>query len=362
MWNWQTEGEASLVKRIAAWILAAATLTACAPHARPTTAPVTGVPRTASASVASQQPFDIGMHYQFILDSQRDSGAIAMNPQQLLINPYFANLAAKALLYRPDSLPHVQRYMEWYVAHLNPDGTIDDYRVVDTREVATGDADSTDSYAATFLSLVNAWVEAGGDVDWVVQNRRKLDKVVTAIIAVTDKDGLTWAKPGHFMKFLMDNCEVYRGWMDWSALMQRLGDPSAAAARRKADRILAALPRFKQADGNWGYGINRFGSLHSSNTSRRFYPDAVAQVFPLAFGLTEEGNGYQALDGAQPRWRHLEASDFPWLLPAYAAALAGDKQAAREALKLVAELHPTLTWPWFIAESAWVIETFRVMN
>ena len=52
------------------------------------------------------------MHYQFILDSQRDSGAIAMNPQQLLINPYFANLAAKALLYRTESLPHVQRYME----------------------------------------------------------------------------------------------------------------------------------------------------------------------------------------------------------------------------------------------------------
>lgn len=341
-----------MVKLALLFLLVVAMLPACAP-ARRAQSPRMPVSSSADDTVA---------HVQFILDSQRPSGAIAMRPDQGVINPYFGNLAARALLRASGHLLPVQRYMNWYLAHLKPDGTIDDYHVADGQEISTGDADSTDSYAATFLSLVAAWIEAGGDSEWVARNREKLDQVTRAITAVTDQDGLTWAKPGYPSKLLMDNCEVYRGWLDWSRLMSSQGDHSSAAlAHRRSEQVRAALLSFRQPDGLWGWAITRRGSLVESD-GHRFYPDSVAQVFPLVWGLTDEASGFRAMDAAQPTWRKLQAGDFPWLLTAYAAALAGDLESARQALASIREQHPDLQWPWFVAESAWVIETRRLVR
>jgi hypothetical protein len=327
------------------------TISGCS-FATPVSAPLS--PPTTGGS------FEVGRHFAFIREAQRASGAIAMTPRQLLINPYFANLAAKALLFEKGNLPHVQRYMEWYLAHLNPDGTIDDYRVEDGAEIASGTYDSSDSYAATFLSLVAAWVEAGGDPGWVSHNRSGLNRIANAVIAVTDSDGLTWAKPGYAYKLLMDNCEVYQGWVDWARLLTRRGEIlQAADAHRRANGVRKALPKFQLADGSWGWGIHRIGFVAGSSPDR-FYPDAIAQLFPLIWGLNGEAGSYQAFDSAQPQWRHLQASDFPWLLPTYAAALVGDRAAVRQALAQVETMHGDLRWPWFVAESAWAIQAWMV--
>lgn len=284
-----------------------------------------------------------------------------MTPGGAAINPYFANLAARALLRAPDNVAAVERYMDWYIAHLNPDGTIDDFRVENGQEVASGDFDSADSYAATFLSLTAEWVEAGGDVAWIARHRADLDRVAGAIVAVTDRDGLTWAKQGYPAKLLMDNCEVFRGWTDWARLLRQLGDTAGAkAAQRRADRLQQGLGRFVQRDGLWAWALNQQGGYSAADT-RRFYPDAVAQVFPLIWGLADNPAGFKAFDAAHPDWRALRAGDFPWLLPAYAAALAGDAPAAEAALAAVQQRYPDLGWPWYIAESAWVIETAAVL-
>lgn len=327
-------------------------LPACSP-ARPALQPQVGAVTAVYAA---------GDHYRYILASQRPTGAIAMTPDQASVNPYFGNLAAKALLRAPGHLFAVERYMNWYLAHLKPDGTIDDYRVKGGREVTTGDADSTDSYAATFLSLVAAWTDGGGDPGWVVRNREKLERVAGAVAAVTDRDGLTWAKPGYPQKLLMDNCEVYRGWQDWSRLLNSQGEHlPALIALRRAERVQAGLSRFRQPDGLWGWAITLDGDLLRSDGGR-FYPEGVAQVFPLIWGVSDDRSGYRALDTAHPRWRGLKAGDFPWVLPAYAAALSGDRGGAREALAAVRERYGNLRWPWFIAESAWVIETESLLR
>lgn len=356
-------GGAILFRHTVALFLCAAIVSACTTPE--TTAPAMARPQRVTLAGRSRDtlaPPDLEPHYRYILASQRSTGAIAMTPGQGGVNPYFANLAARALLTRPGHLEAVQRYMDWYLAHLNPDGTMDDYVVRDGRESATGDADSTDSYAATFLTLVAAWTEAGGDAAWLHKNRPGLEAVAGAIGAVTDDDGLTWAKPGYGHKLLMDNCEVYRGWADWSRLLQNQGDQlGAVAARSRAGRVLAALPRFRQPGGVWGWAIDRKGRLIQSDAAE-FYPDAVAQVFPLIWGLTDDPGGYAALDANQPAWRSLQVGDFPWLLPAYAAARAGDAAAVRQTLQAVTARHPDLRWPWFVAESAWLLQAWAAIH
>lgn len=92
-------------------------------------------------------------------------GAILYGSSQ--INPYYSNLAAIGLTRDPGSHGIVQRWMEWYIRHLNwPDqwglhGTTYDYDYNNGAEVSHNNADSTDSYAGTFLSLAWAYFSTG---------------------------------------------------------------------------------------------------------------------------------------------------------------------------------------------------------
>lgn len=300
-------------------------------------------------------------HYAYIMASQRPTGAIAMTPAQLDINPYFANRAARALLTEPRHLPAVEAYMDWYLAHLNPDGTIDDHRVEAGREVSLGRYDSADSYAATFLTLVEAYLQAGGDPEWVVQHRSDLDRLVGLLIRLTDpEDGLTWAKPHYPFKLLMDNVEVWEGLQAWARVLEAIGEPAAAAgARERADRIHQGLSRFRRSDGVYAWGLASFGLRRGGNL-QRFYPDAVAQFFPLALGLTDDPAGYEAFAAAHPAWHRLESDRFPWMMAAVAAARAGDWERVAGALAAVADRYVDLPFPWYVGESAWLIDLLRV--
>lgn len=66
------------------------------------------------------------------------------------------------------TLAKVKKYLEWYIANLNADGTIYDHHL-DTSDTVVSNltADSTDSYAATYLSLVKSYLDASGDRGWV---------------------------------------------------------------------------------------------------------------------------------------------------------------------------------------------------
>jgi hypothetical protein len=64
----------------------------------------------------------------------------------------------------------VQAWMRWYLNHINYPAdkwglacTIYDFKVSGSNETSTNDADSTDSYAATFLSLAWAYWKTGFD-------------------------------------------------------------------------------------------------------------------------------------------------------------------------------------------------------
>lgn len=364
---------------VLACLLAAAGLTGWGLLRRPVAraiAPVPAPPRTArtaagnlpevprpverlpapAADHPAHPPFGLQAHLDYIRRAQRPTGAIALTPDSDYINPYFANLAATALLHDPAHLPVVQRWMDWYLDHLNPDGTIDDHRVhPDGHEDPLGQYDSGDSYAATLLSLVRAYLDAGGDLAWVERRRADLDRVAAVMTNLTDDDGLTWAKARYPLKLLMDNSEVYRGWSDWSMVLGQLGDWDAAhLAHRRAVDVQKGIARFGRNNGLHAWAVAPLGIRRGSDP-RRFYPDGVAQFFPLAFGMTDDPGGYDAFYRAHSDWTRLEKDQFPWMMAAYAAVRAGDLDSARQAVATAAERFADFKYPWYIAESAWVI-------
>ena len=46
----------------------------------------------------------------------------------------------------------------------------------------------------------------------------QLDAIGNVIVQTQNSDGLTWAKPDYQIKYLMDNCEAYRGLRDLASL------------------------------------------------------------------------------------------------------------------------------------------------
>ncbi len=306
--------------------------------------------------------FDPRPHLRYVRDSQHVSGAFAMTPAHLHINPYFANLGAASLLSSADFLTDVERYLDWYLLHMNPNGSIHDFQIVNDRVISTGCADSTDStdsYAATFLSLVNGWVKAGGDPNWVRVNMSSLNRVQGAILDVTDRDALTWAKPYYPYKLLMDNCEVYQGWRDWAEVLKRVGlDDESNIADQRADQLFASINRFRSPDGSWAWALTRVG-LRLDSYPGRFYPDGVAQLFPLLHGLTDDPSGYLAFRQAHPEWWQFKTTDFPWMLVVQVARLSHDTTAVATALTRAKREFSAQPWPWFITESAWALRAGR---
>ncbi len=316
--------------------------------------PAPGMPAGPGPGLAAAAAAELDSHYAYMLAAQRPTGAIAMTPAQLLINPYFANLAAQALLTRPGHLPAVESWLNWYLEHLNADGTIDDYVVREGQEHATGTYDSADSYAATYLSLVAAYRQAGGDLQWIRNHRAVLERVAAVLTGLTGDDGLTRAKRLYPLKLLMDNAEVWAGWQDWADVLVSLDDPAAAAAvRQQAARLQAGLQEFAGNEG-YAWALGPLGLRREPNLER-FYPDAVAQFFPFAFGVTPDPAGYQRFALAHPRWTELGSDHFPWLFTTYAARRAGDEAAVAAALDTVRRRFPDLRPPWYVAESAWLV-------
>ena len=154
-------------------------------------------------------------------------GAITRYPDQGWISPYFSNFAAMALLEDPSCHLSVERYLDWYLRNLEENGTMLDYHYDGNLNSKTAAPDSEDSYAGTLLSLAFHYHQKTGRTNWIRENLAGLKKVARVIINLMDRDGLTYALSGYRVKYLMDNCETYRGLADFAGLLDDIGDPEA---------------------------------------------------------------------------------------------------------------------------------------
>ncbi|HEY0556895.1 MAG TPA: hypothetical protein VGG20_21740 [Thermoanaerobaculia bacterium] len=310
--------------------------------------------------------------------STAGDGAILYGTAKIV--PYWSNLAALGLTRTPAYLPNVQAWMEWYLNHLNwPDkwgiyGTVYDYDVAaNGTETSTGNADSTDSYAATFLSLARAYYQTG-DANaqaYVSTLDYQLDVIGGVIVQTQQSDGLTWAKPDYQIKYLMDNCEVYRGLSDLASLYQTAFNEPAKASYYSA-RAAAVLQGIESM--LWNPSANSYfpyAGAPAANWST-WYPDATSQLFPVLFGVIDPAGSraaglYSQFNTAFPNWPTLGIPDsFPWVLVSDAAALMGDTGRVDTYIATIQDRYVSqgFPWPWYDAEAGWFIRvnSYRLGN
>lgn len=308
---------------------------------------------------------------EWLLACRTGTGTFALAPGSDFIVPYFGNQAASALL---PEYPQVARaHLEWYLQHLNrPDrwgltGTVYDYRREGEREVPTGSYDSADAYAATFLSAVARYWRCTGDTAFVRSHRADLDLVATVITALQDRDGLVWARPGHWVKYLMDNSENFQGLRDYAWLLGQLGDSAAArywAERAEAVRRGIREVMYHPGRGEYYWALKLSGTRRLPNW-RQWYPDAVAQLFPLLCGVEQPASAparsvYGRFSRFYPRWAAAPGTErSPWGVLAPVALLMGDTTDLRMGLRAVTRLSSRGGPAWHAGEAAYLLSTAR---
>lgn len=296
-------------------------------------------------------------------------GALLYGSSQ--INPYYSNLAAIGLTKDPGSYAIVQRWMQWYINHLNwPDkwglyGTTYDYSYNNGAEVSLINADSTDSYAATFLSLSWAYYNTG-DANaqaYVRTLSYQLDAIGQVIVKTQQPDGLTWAKPDYQIKYLMDNCEAYRGLRDLALVYQNAFNDTAKAQyyNAKADLMLQGINGM-WLNGSWAVYKDGVGNLAAPNYSV-WYADATSQLFPVLMGVIPASDPrsqqvYNKFNAAWPGWPNLSfnaVDPFPWVMVADTAALMGDAPRANTYISNIQSKYAAngFPWPFYDMEAGW---------
>ncbi len=251
--------------------------------------------------------------------------------------------------------------MKWYVAHMNARdvwglaGTVYDYDVTNGAEISRGTADSTDAYAATFLSLaLYAWRTGDPAVQTYLKSViTQLDTIGRVITATQDTDGLTWAKPDYHIKYLMDNSEVYRGLSDASLLFSAMGDAAKASYYSSAasNNLAGINSMWIGSAGAWAVYKDNGGNFAAPNFST-WYADATSQLFPTLYGAvsandTRAQTVYAKFNSAWPNWDTLVFSDpFPWTVIARAAAFYGDGTRVGAYVNSVHAKYTVQNFPW----------------
>ncbi|OPY56874.1 MAG: Cellulosome-anchoring protein precursor [Pelotomaculum sp. PtaU1.Bin035] len=284
---------------------------------------------------------------EWISTTQSPEGYFALSGGRTDVIPYFCNLTGMALCGDPQSLDRVKRYLDWNFSRLNyPDrwglnGTIYDYRQEGDLLVSVDRYDSADSYAATLLTLAADYQASSNDLSFIREHYRELSSVEELIITLQDSDGLIWAKTDLKIKYLMDNCECYRGLKNWARVLDVLEYKELSAlCDQKAEMIKTGIiEQFWDEDKScFAWAVDQAGIKHYPVPGQS-YPGIFAQIYPVTFGVIPPASeiavqAYQKLNNELPSWPGLEVGDpFPWAILGYAAAVMSDLPRAGVFLK-----------------------------
>ena len=329
-------------------------------------------PAVVQATIADEARSDA----DWILQAQLPDGAIANQIDHTMISPYLSNFAAVGLS-RAGQITGDARYadaawrwLSWYRAHQDPSGFVTDYAVTGGQPSSTGDMDSSDAYAGTFLIASNAAWQATGDLPRLRELEPGIVAAVAAIEATQRSDGLTWAKPAVHVKYLMDQAEAYGGLrsaaMIARALASRALETRASAAAR---RMRAGVRRlWNPRRGAYDWALHPDGVRQPTNW-RVLYPDALQQTWAVAFGLVGGARARELVRRfarEQPRWdRPASIARFRsgrrgvgyWAPAAWAFARVGELRRSRlAALRLRrAAIGAGRAWPFTVADAGQLV-------
>ena len=325
---------------------------------------------------------------EWLASLQLSNGAIPMTytaDGTVKMNPYFADFAALALLDKADEYSdEVKRYMDWHFGHLNTektdhngvDGTIYDYEITLKNGEITDESiaiykkensyDSVDSYAATFLMVLNKYYNETGDSQYIIDHSNEIQRIINAMLAMCYK-GLTVAKPEWEVKYLMDNCEVYEGALAAAELFENVlcaYDDSLKSVQKKCADFAVNIAQTIEDElwmpraGHYKVGIYRYFDIPSDLFRwRKYYPCATAQLFPIIHGLiapnTERANMLYDRFCEEYDWANFRYDDiFYWGANLQAAVVMNDIEQVVVYMTNYAELIDTHDYPLYNADAA----------
>ncbi|WP_446809557.1 carbohydrate binding domain-containing protein [Methylomonas sp. 2BW1-5-20] len=275
---------------------------------------------------------------------QQADGAISIFQNGDNVDPYFAG---KALLVAHDAGLDIRAaaasWIAWGLQHQRADGGFDRFCRRDGLWVACAAADADDSATAVWIELIAKLAPGAGlPIVWL----ESLKRAQQLLDSLRDQDSrIYFISSKQPVGLLMDNVEVYTALLALSQLKQTTGELEQASLLAKQADVLAntIVQVF------WQPCLQRLRVSTQSQTRPGFYPDQVAEIFPILAGIRIPGRdqaGFfkQWLNENRGQWFKQAKVDFPWGLVAIAADKLAEHESVNCWLTLAAQLRQGSHW------------------
>lgn len=254
---------------------------------------------------------------------QHPDGAITIHINGDTIDPYFAT---KALLAAHDAGLDIRhsgmKWIEWALQHQHADGSFDRFCIKNQAYAVCAQADADDAMMAVWIELlVKLAPPTGMPPAWKIS----LLMANRYLTRLHDKNtGIYFISNTLRVGLLMDNVEVYSAKNTmrefyFTAGETALGQLVANEAKQLRKSILRVF---------WQPRRNNFRVSTQKNTKPGFYPDQVAQLYPLIANMATPQDKKKTytrwMKKNRQAWLWRTDIDYPWGLIALAADKMGD--------------------------------------
>ena len=298
----------------------------------------------------------------WILENQGPGGEIYMNGSKAGdVNPYFACVAALGLLAETENRPiteaekkAVGRYLDWHTGVLlETDGKMGIYRKEGEELIYREKADSEDGYLGMYLFLMGEYLEKTESTElpesWEKGIRLALKKLQSLM-----QDGITQVSEENTTAYLMDNLEVWKGLYK----LEQAGVEDAHLIRELRGKLQEQIENTFWDDETQKWRIIRDRDLYDST---EFYPDGIAQIYPLIYEFPVKEKRTQkklyVRFTEKFQWQKLSerSTKFLWTMTGMAAAQVGDVKRLMELLRnYKTEYCAERKYPLYTGEAGWI--------
>ena len=268
-----------------------------------------------------------------------EHGAISVQYRGDTIDPYFA---LQAVLLAKDNGLDISRYAlslgNWMLRRQKPDATFDRFCRNGPVWAACKTADADDAILALWLRFLKAMPqEMARNPAWAKSYQRSLESLSRLLDPTR---GVYFVSPVYQHGLFMDNMEVLSMRRELGRMQPGIQMPTSEMLARNIERIFR--------DGKTGnYWVST--QPEQKFVPAAFYPDHVAQVYPLIMGIKLPGhslaNDYRMwMQTHRKTWLAQSRTDFSWGLIAVMALRNNDRASARCWLRETAQAQRTAHW------------------
>jgi len=259
---------------------------------------------------------------------QETNGAVTNGYAGDTVDPYFATKAMLILLDTDSKAKQpAMAWVVWGLQMQRSDGLFERYkRDGEDNWHPYARADADDAVLALWLELLYRLTPAEGMQESWKNSAEMAEKQLSALYDPVQ--GIYHISVEMPIGLLMDNVEIYSAYMRIAKEQHRLGLKAQATASRKKAAILAQnIVKIFKPEGSVGYLV----STQQPN-GELFYPDRVAQLYPLLYKLPDGDNAasvytiWMSANGKE--WLLQKDNNYAWGLVAITALKKDDNYSA----------------------------------